>query len=156
MTRSTIFSPHCDDELIGCSEILGSISGIYYFDYNDDRARESIDFCRDIGIGTQFVSIKELMNCKNIFNEYIIYAPDPFTETHPLHRAVGSYAYLLRYTGQCAKVIFYSTNMTQSWIHEVQDPENKKSLLNRYYNSQKSLWEQDYKYFLFEGRMEPL
>ena len=156
MTRSTIFSPHCDDELIGCSEILDSVFSIYYFDYNEDRFKESFKLCSDLDIRFQFATIKELINCKDLFNNQVIYAPDPFTEVHPLHKAVGAYAYLLHHTRQCAKVIFYSTNMCQSWIHEVQDPENKKNLLNRYYNSQKSLWEQDYKYFLFEGRMEPL
>jgi hypothetical protein len=53
-----------------------------------------------------------------------------------------------------ADVIFYNTIMNAPYIHEIKDPEDKKNCLNIIYPSQKSLWETDYKYFLYEGRVK--
>ena len=153
--NSIIFSPHFDDEIIGCSEILDEIDEVWYFDWSDKtRIGEATTLCKDLSIKCSFTNTLDILN--NNFKNCIIYAPEPFTESHPLHKAVGMIAYLLKYNNLCNNVIYYSTIMNQSWIHEVQYPESKQSLLNRYYNSQKSLWQLNYKYFLFEGRMEPL
>jgi hypothetical protein len=49
-------------------------------------------------------------------------------------------------------VVFYSVNMQAPYISEVKDFKNKKKLLDVVYFSQKSLWKNNHKYFLFEGR----
>ncbi|GAF99918.1 unnamed protein product, partial [marine sediment metagenome] len=49
-------------------------------------------------------------------------------------------------------VIFYSIQMNTPYIHEVEAPEDKKRLLDLVYPSQISLWDNDAKYYLFEGR----
>ena len=49
-------------------------------------------------------------------------------------------------------VIFYSTSMNAPYLHEVIDSTQKEILLNNVYPSQKSLWEYEKKYILFEGR----
>jgi hypothetical protein len=48
-------------------------------------------------------------------------------------------------------VVFYSTNMQAPYIHEVTEPDDKENILNILYPSQKSLWEYEKKYILFEG-----
>ena len=77
------------------------------------------------------------------------YFPDPVNEIHPEHRAWGMYGEGLARAGH--DVIFYTTIMNVPYIHEVTD-KNKETLLNTIYPSQKSLWEYEKKYVLFEGR----
>jgi len=49
-------------------------------------------------------------------------------------------------------IIFYNTNMNAPYIHELKDSKEKEELLNKVYPSQKSLWEYEKKYVLYEGR----
>ncbi len=48
-------------------------------------------------------------------------------------------------------VTFYNTLMNAPYIHECKNSDGKLALLNTVYPDQKSLWEYDHKYFLFEG-----
>ena len=75
--------------------------------------------------------------------------PDPVYELHPLHRQWGMVGETMARVG--FDVIFYSTNMNAPYIHELAVADDKKELLNKVYPDQKSLWEYDHKYFLFEG-----
>jgi hypothetical protein len=59
---------------------------------------------------------------------------------------------LLRDNG--LEVIFYSTNMLAPYIHEVKEPDKKEEILTKVYPSQRSLWEFEKKYVIFEGRVK--
>jgi len=77
------------------------------------------------------------------------YFPDPSYELHPNHRLTGFMGEQLARNGY--DVTFYNTNMNAPYIHECKNSDGKLALLNTVYPDQKSLWEYDHKYFLFEG-----
>lgn len=153
MSDIIIFSPHSDDEIIGCYRILDQVSRIIYFDDDDNnRVDESKKFCEDFNAECEFAYTFEILNDELYnFDNCTIYAPDPFGEHHPLHREVGMAACLLNSWKRIKELYLYSTDMTQPWVREVPDSFSKKELLNKYYSSQRDLWTHDYKYFLFQG-----
>ena len=153
--KHVIFAAHPDDELIGAYEILSTKKNIavIYFDISAPQER------RDEALKLkEFFDIKFQAFSKNIPPQVLskdvkIYAPDPTTEFHPLHREVGFMAEkLLRDNG--LEVIFFSTNMLAPYIHEVKEPDKKEEILNKIYPSQRSLWEFEKKYVIFEGRVK--
>jgi len=78
------------------------------------------------------------------------YFPSPVDEIHPDHRRLGVMGEsMLRNNG--LDVIFYTTTMTVSYIHETKNPKGKEELLNNVYPSQSDLWKYEKKYILFEG-----
>ncbi len=151
-----IIAPHPDDEIIGCFEILEQYKKqsnkmklfiIYTGDSIQDRREEAL-------------RLKSYFDCTQLFqssippvflNQYsTIYVPDPFFETHPLHRKYGTLGEELFRKGM--NIVFYNTNMTAPYIHEVENSKLKEELLNKIYKSQKKLWMYEKKYVLFEGR----
>ena len=147
---TVIIAPHPDDEIIGCYEVLMKTKKpiiIYSGDLEADR-RETV------------LKLKDHVDCKlQLFqmtlpqtflsNDNVYYFPDPIYETHPKHREWGFLGENLARNG--FKVIFYNTNMTAPYIHECKDADKKEELLNTVYPDQKSLWEYEKKYVLFEG-----
>jgi len=145
-----IVAPHPDDEIIGCYEVLTNIKKpiiIYSGDIVPDR-REKV------------LKLKEYIDCKlQLFQmtipqtflskENVFYLPDPIYETHPKHREWGFLGESMVRNG--FNVIFYNTNMLAPYIHECKVPDKKEALLNKVYPDQKSLWEYEKKYVLFEG-----
>jgi hypothetical protein len=149
-----IISPHCDDEVIGCFEFLTSSSStkcnVIYdlsLESNQTRVEESKE-------------LQKLKYVENIFfldqipsslltDKDLLLFPDPYFETHPLHRKWGALGEEM--ARKSFNVIFYSTNMQAPYIHEVQNAKQKKLLLDQVYPSQRGLWEHDHKYWLFEG-----
>lgn len=151
MSEIIIVAPHGDDEIIGCYKVLkGSkkkVIIVYPDDMEESRKEESLklkEFC-DIKLQLFTRQIPQhLINQENLF-----YFPDPIFETHPAHRLHGAVGETFARSG--LSVIFYSINMQAPYIHETPDPDKKEELLNAVYPSQKSLWEFDKKYILFEG-----
>lgn len=145
-----IISSHPDDEIIGCAGVLMKNERpiiIYTEDIEEKRKEEALELKKFVDIKAQFFlrSIpSQLLNKQNIF-----YFPDPIYETHPAHRLQGAIGEQLVRGG--FDVIFYSTNMQAPYCHEVENPGKKEELLNNVYPSQKSLWQWDKKYILFEG-----
>jgi len=145
-----IVAPHADDEIIGCYEVLskkGKPIIIYSGDMEAAR-RETV------------LKLKEHVDCKlQLFQmtipqtflkkENLFYLPDPHFEHHPKHREWGYIGETMARNG--FHVIFYNTNMTAPYIHEVKNPDKKEELLNKVYPDQNDLWKYEKKYVLFEG-----
>jgi hypothetical protein len=148
-----IIAPHPDDEIIGCYEILErekNILILYSSDVDFYRKEEALKLREENNnikgqlfqntIPPPFLSKKETTT---------FYFPDPVNEIHPTHRVWGMNGESLARSGY--DVIFYTTIMNVPYIHEV-NSDKKESLLNKIYSSQKSLWEYEKKFVLFEGR----
>ncbi len=148
-----IISPHCDDDLIGNYEIISTKSYkpiiIYTEKTNTQRKEESLKL-KDF-----FPNIKAQLFEKSIPSHFInkdnlFLFPDPIYEFHPAHRlqsCIGEKMFHENYN-----VVFYNINMTAPYCHEVKCFKDKERYLNLIYPSQKSLWEHDKKWVLFEGR----
>ena len=150
MDNVVIAAPHPDDKIIGCYEVLtNSINPvIIYSDETDaDRREKVLKLKEHVDCKLQLFQMsipQTFMNKINVF-----YFPDPIYETHPLHRQWGIMGETMARNG--FNVIFYSTNMACPYIHEVKFPDKKEELLNKVYPDQKTLWQYEKKYILFEG-----
>jgi len=147
--ETVIIAPHPDDEIIGCYKYLTQTNPIIIYDGDTDaKRREETQKLRD------HAQIKIQMFQKSIPPNFlnkdtVLYFPDPTYEIHPLHRKWGFIGEEIARQG--FNVIFYNTNMNAPYIHEVNNSKAKEALLNTIYQSQKSLWQYDHKFFLFEG-----
>ena len=147
-----IVAPHPDDEIIGCykqlSQSVHNITVIYSADLDAKRKetvlklREKIKF-----IKAQLFLQSIPQPFMKFYNRF--YFPDPIYEVHPKHREWVMIGESMARQG--FNVTFYNTIMNAQYIYEVLSPESKKALLDEVYPDQKSLWEYDHKYFLFEG-----
>ena len=146
-----IIAPHPDDEIIGCYEQLIQDKPsvvVYSGDIDADRKQKALKLKDHVNVKFQLFSMtvpQPFLKKENVF-----YFPDPIYELHPTHRHWGYLGEQL--ARQKFKVFFYVTNMLAPYIHEVEEPEKKRDLLDTVYPDQKSLWEHDHKYFLFEGK----
>lgn len=148
-----IIAPHADDEIIGCFEILRSnkCAIVYTERMSPERQKEIMTLKNylDNPIMQFFLSQvpQSLMNPDNTY-----YFPDPIYEFHPAHRKQGHLGEQMLRDG--FNVIFYSIQMNAPYIHELKEGTmvEKMSLLDNVYPSQMSLWNNDAKYYLFEGR----
>ena len=146
-----IVSPHADDEIIGCYDLLSEKTAkpiiVYTEKIDPIRKRELLRLKDFVNIEAQlFLPTVPpiLLEENNMF-----YFPDPVYETHPVHRAQGAIGEHLARKG--FNVVFYNTTMTAPYIYEVDEPNKKRELLDIVYPSQRKLWKYDYKYWLFEG-----
>ena len=146
-----ICAPHPDDEIIGTYKYLTDKQYtpiIIYSGELDAKRRESALKLREhVDIKVQLFQMTIPQPLLVMENLYLM--PDPVYELHPLHRQWGMVGETMARVG--FDVIFYSTNMNAPYIHELAVADDKKELLNKVYPDQKSLWEYDHKYFLFEG-----
>ena len=161
-----IFAPHCDDELIGCYEVFTSKKfkriEIVYTTYMNNQRRSESNRLKNEGkeIFNKEIDVKylieddksyiiEMNDIINIVKKGCIAFFPTRQDKHPDHVEISSLGEIL--TRKRIPVVFYSTRMNVPWIHKVKNPQTKRYLLNRFYPSQKSLWNSDFKYFLFEG-----
>jgi len=162
-----IIAPHPDDEVIGCYQILqehlegkadNNLVIAYLYDHSGDvRRRELLDANSKFNSSTLF-SFKEIKAfiSANVTRLDRIFIPDKY-EVHPHHVLVRNEMLALLSTafGNFPKdtVYNYSIDMRNRDI-AVLSPEQfarKRLLLNELYPSQKQLWENNNKYFLFES-----
>jgi hypothetical protein len=150
-----IVAPHPDDEIIGCYEALykAKFASVVYVEKVDKSREEDTTKISDVlnvysmnFFRGDYASLRVKIKSHK---EDRYYFPDPVYETHPAHRAIGAIGEEFLRKGW--DVIFYSTNMLAPYIHEVKNVWNKERCLNYLYLSQRSLWEIEKKYVLFEG-----
>ena len=150
-----IVAPHPDDEVIGCHEALykANYASVWYVEkINPKRESDALRISDIFNVFSMKIfkgDYEDLRKDISKFEDLRYYFPDPYFETHPAHRAIGAIGEEFLRKGW--DVIFYSTNMQAPYIHEVKDPKEKEWCLNRLYSSEKSLWEYEKKYVLFEG-----
>lgn len=149
-----IIAPHCDDEIIGCFEIMRRYPTTIYFmeEMEEQRVSEannlrslfpiqSVNFSSKIP--KKYTSFTERDRIQLFF-------PDPIYETHPMHRKWGHVGETYLRNG--FDVIFYNTNMKAPYIREIRDWKRKRDSLNTIYPSQSDLWSGgNGQYYLFEG-----
>ena len=149
MSDHVIIAPHPDDEIIGAYETLIKHRAIIIYTelIDENRKEETLNLKEHFDVKAQMYLRQVpgiLLKKENTF-----YFPDPIYEIHPAHRLMGMVGESFARSG--FNVIFYSTNMTAPYIHEVRNPEDKEEVLTECYPSQKKLWEFEKKYILFEG-----
>jgi len=145
--KFTIIAPHPDDEIIGCFSLIkkNEIGKILYLNSEKERMSLARKFCKDFGIPCKFISENSLMSYK--FSDKEIYLIPYIVDRHPLHRLVNIIVSL-----KARNKGYYTTDMNSEFIHELKDSsQEKRQMLDKYYPDQKSLWDSDWKYFLFEG-----
>lgn len=145
MKKYIIIAPHADDEIIGGYGFLssGKVDTVAFC--NKEALIEAIPSSQHFGFKIELFTPEVLEKHK----DKIFLFPDPTYELHPEHRSAGNIGEAFLRTGKA--VIFYVTNMLSPYIHEVPQAAIKRHCLNTLYPGKASLWECDYKYFLFEG-----
>lgn len=145
-----VIAPHPDDELIGCFTLFDSkqVNAVIYLEVEDQkRFEEAEHFCDVMCVESMYVPfLKDL-------SEYLYSSSQKFIvpsvyDNHMLHKAVGA-----MFMHERAEYGVYTVDMTSNYARELtkNDANNKRSLLDDCYPSQSSLWESDWKYWLFEG-----
>lgn len=145
-----IVAPHPDDEIIGTYHILKNYKTMIIYDPSTPQLRrEESQKLRDHFDVVAQIYLATIPAPWYTIKDAVFFFPDPIYERHPMHRQWGFAGEQLARQGK--DVIFYSTIMNTPYIHEVDEPENKRDLLNKIYPSQKTMWEWNHKYWLFEG-----
>ena len=146
MEKIIIIAPHADDELIGCYSILlsGSVSEVLY---EGAKAVKEAQQCAEHFKFTP-IQLSQGVLYKRMKQGYRFFFPDPYFETHPVHRSIGSIGEFFLREGE--DVTFYNTTMTAPYIFELKNTK-KMEMLNLLYFDKGNLWKYEHKYFLFEG-----
>jgi hypothetical protein len=149
-----IFAPHIDDEMIGCWSLLSSglVDQVYYFnDLESHRVDEAIKLSVQYGFKAVFVDYEhELRDWFNIIKQKIagkILLLPSIKDQHPHHKIVNRWGKAFPNEKK-----YYSVDMNHK-ISVLRDyeREEKRAELDRFYPSQKMLWDRDAKYYLFES-----
>jgi len=150
--KSIIISPHPDDEIIGCFDILQNNECIIIYSHKIDKKRreESLQLKKHMSSNVIMQFYLNNIPPYLLIEENTFYFPDPIFENHPDHRYWGAMGEKLLRENKL-DIVFYSVNMNAPYIYESSNSEKKKLLLDTVYESQKDLWKYDHKYFLFEG-----
>lgn len=142
--RILVIAPHIDDELIGCSSLFRnrikyqSISVLYVSELTNVRYQEAYRFTNyfKCSLFTQPNEVDFLLYDS-------IYIPDG-KDAHIAHKLVNQ-----QYIDVATHV--YSVDMNPAYPLPEEYAKWKLKTLNEFYLSQKSLWENNAKYWLFEN-----
>lgn len=141
-----ILAPHIDDEMIGCSELLftGKIDKVvYFYDITNVRIDEAIEMAKAFKVDISFEGFKFKPK-----KDDILYIPCQ-QDMHEHHKAVNL-AYRFH---DYVKYYSVDKNFRQLPIRE-NNRKIKKDILDRFYPSQKELWANDAKYYIFESILD--
>lgn len=143
-----ILAPHPDDEIIGCFHFIECtdrpVFVHYFFELSEQRRIEAQRAGEALGFYTEFHPNADLDHLSFAGLDYVIPA---ITDEHPHHEALNR-----RYR-ESAK-LYYSVDMVNKKPLPPEVALRKMEFLNNYYPSQRTLWDRDNKYFLFEDVSE--
>jgi hypothetical protein len=144
-----IIAPHIDDELIGCWSLFDNpeneISVVYLYELTNTRILEALSLIKypfkakieNVEFGEQ--NVEKLFD-KNLTQQ--VYIPSR-KDSHLDHKTVNAHYRKIA-------TFFYSVDM-QGGKFLQEKAQEKLAVLNAIYPSQKSLWENNAKYYLFEN-----
>ena len=155
--RNIVFSPHVDDEVIGCFTALqrGLITDVvYFFDITPERKEEALASAAMFGFEPHFLREFDapLSLFKDLGPEDTIFAPT-IKDIHPQHAEVSIRARIMRRETNC-QLMFYTVDMESIQLplpSHIRDA--KKAALAELFPSQSVLLANE-KYHLFEGYTE--
>lgn len=142
MARVLILAPHVDDELIGCyshiNDLDNEVDVAYFYELSQERLAEARAASKALG----FRIINEGDITPAHYDTILVPSRQDW---HADHKAVNRrYRHIATH--------FYSVDMGSGGL--LPDAELKLDLLNLLYPSQKTLWEGNSKYWLFEDIQE--
>lgn len=141
--RTLIVAPHPDDEMIGCWTVLKTRKNVdvVYGPASYERVNELMNSAGELGY--EFIRASYAMECLDR-GEYIeVYVPSR-NDAHAEHKAMNRKFY--EYATH-----FYSVDMVDAIPLPEEEAQEKLAALNKFYPSQRALWDRDHKYFLFES-----
>lgn len=166
MSKTVIFAPHCDDEVIGCflPLIENSIDSIYYFnEVSSDRLREVDAVRRYFNLrtilvgGTNIPDSSSLIERLNSIDDLIleqdtlIYVPN-IEDKHPDHKLVNLLA--KTHFSENPKR-YYSVDMNVSKLSlETSLSQKKKELLYHLYPTQALYFDTHPQAYIFESSVQ--
>lgn len=144
-----IIALHPDDEIIGCFSLIKKdlIDMVLYIDPSPSRFDRAKVAGESLGFTVGLLEFRQLCAYLEKNSSHTYFVPD-ISDNHLRHKAVNCIG---RLSG--CKLGYYTTDMNTGYTRELSEEQKKEKLfaLNKYYPDQKSLWERDWKYFLFEG-----
>ena len=144
-----LICPHPDDELIGAFSLIkkGLIDKVVYIDPPPARYERAIRVGKESGFIVEKSEFKDFYAYLESNPSHTFLVPDS-ADNHLLHQAINLVA---RQSICCLG--YYSTDMNTGYTRELRKEDKKQKLaaLNKFYPDQKSLWVNDWKYWLFEG-----
>jgi LmbE family N-acetylglucosaminyl deacetylase len=147
-----IVAPHPDDELIGAYSLLlsGAVKAVWYVhdhsENNDVRRLEAIKCSKHFGFEPLFLEGTSELEVKVADLVYPNLVLPSIRDSHPQHKEVNR---ICRHKA----VRFYSVdlNFGQKTVFNSLEANEKRQALDLIYTSQKSLWDNDASYYLFEN-----
>jgi LmbE family N-acetylglucosaminyl deacetylase len=152
-----IVAPHVDDEVIGCWSFLRQRPKDCLIVHTEvahvDREIEARRVTEMFGVPHVFTHHLGLKEYIRRTEARVVFAPDPHFEHHPAHKMMGQMAATIAWD-YALRFFSYSTDMNVQYLRETNSPSQKRDALNELFPSQKSLWENDHRFWLFEGIAE--
>lgn len=155
MIKTLIIAPHVDDELIGCYPVLKRfmeygkndlLDVVWLYEASNDRLAEGRGAALFLGF-RGFTCTPESLGLLITSNQYDqVYVPAR-QDWHADHKKANTLA--RQYATH-----FYSVDMFNGKPLAPADRDDKKRLLDQFYPSQKKLWANDAKYYLFSAISE--
>jgi len=144
-----IVSPHPDDFLIGCYELVEKypVKNVVFLTQYNKQADAATEY---FGIAPIFTFSRFLPRFLYELGPEVIFSPSLKDQPlHPLHQEA---TWLVKLWGKNKKVLVVEYTVHKvGELFLVKNWEKKRELLDRFFPTESSLWKHEWKYFLYEG-----